>query len=133
MLIERGQQIAPGVGFGHGPGGSDSQFSQRRNRLRTSGHRLNVRQRIEKPLLIDVPLDDGHQMTHAHTRHEDHDIHAPRDQFVRELDHVGTIGQRHFPHRRADKRLASVALDQPLSFLGAATLESKHLKSVEIL
>ena len=80
-----------------------------------------------------MTLDNGHQMAHADAGHEDHDIDVPRDQFIGELDDVGTVGQRHFAHRGAHKRLAAVAVNQSLRFLGAATLESQHPKSIKIL
>ena len=57
LLVERGQQLAPGVRLGHDDRRRDAEFLEHGERLGPADDGFDIAHGRQKPLAIDVPLD----------------------------------------------------------------------------
>lgn len=124
VSIERGEQFAPGIRLGDDERGGDAPLPHHGQRFGAADDRLDVGDRAEKRVAIDVPLDLLQQHTRADSGEKDDRIDLPGHDAVREFDGGTILLQRDFAHRRADEGHPTKALDETLDVFCAATFKS---------
>ncbi len=130
-LVERGQELTPGIRLGNDERRRDADFLERGERLGTADDRFDVAHGGEELSAVDVPLDLCEEVSRADAGQKDHDVDLPGDETIGEVDRGLIVRERHFAHRRTDVRHAVAALDQARNVVGATTFERRDTKSGE--
>jgi hypothetical protein len=121
--VDRGEQLAPGVGLRNAVRGFQADFRERGDRFGAAADGDDVGEGGEVALAIDMPLDCGKEMAEADAGHEDHDIDLARDESIGEVDGVAILLDGHLAHAGADKGAAAEFFDEAGHLRGAATFE----------
>jgi hypothetical protein len=101
--------------------------------LRPSNNRGDIRKCFQVTLSIDVPFNDGQQMSKTDSGEKDDQADFASDQSMSEVDGDAIVVQRNFAHRWTDVRDTPASFDQSPHIFGPAALESGDRKACKVL
>ena len=131
VLIECGEQFAPGVGFGRREGGRDAEFFQSGDGLWAAGYDRDFLQGGDEFFAGADGFGDASEGASADACEENRGVKSLVEQPAREGLGFGVGFERDFAHRWGDDGNAAVGFDEFRHFGGAAALERQDTEAGE--
>jgi hypothetical protein len=129
--VNNGEQLAPRIRLGRNEPRGQTDFTQRRDRLRSAGGNASAGERRYERRAIPRAVDQRDQRACADTSQENDEVDLSKGKRINKRDRIGVAVYRDLTQRGRGNWRAPVIRDER-RHLGAATaLETEDTKSVE--